>query len=86
MLYLCKTSQTLNIYLVAIRPCSQANSLGVVEEQYVFLKRVCQLLVQLGTSQLALLWVSEKLLLVEKLAARLVATLGWPAWIQSWWI
>ncbi|XP_064400527.1 exportin-5-like [Halichondria panicea] len=33
-----------------------ANSQGVVEEQYVFLKRVCQVLVHLGTSQLALLW------------------------------
>ena len=36
---------------------SNANSQGVVEEQYVFLKRVCQLLVHLGISQLAPLWV-----------------------------
>ena len=32
--------------------------MGVVEEQYIFLKRVCQVLVHLGTSQLAPLWVS----------------------------
>ena len=36
---------------------SYANSQGVVEEQYVFLKRMCQVLVQLGISQLAPLWV-----------------------------
>ena len=30
----------------------------MVEEQYIFLKRVCQLLVHLGISQLAPLWVS----------------------------
>lgn len=37
----------------------KANSMpmGVVEGQYMFLKRVCQVLVHLGTSQLALLWV-----------------------------
>ena len=35
----------------------QAASLGVDEVQYVFLKRVCQVLVELGTSQIARLWV-----------------------------
>jgi exportin-5 len=34
----------------------QAASLGVDEVQYVFLKRVCQVLVELGTSQIARLW------------------------------
>ena len=43
-----------------------ANSQGVVEEQYVFLKRVCQLLVQLGISQLAPLWVNQISATVER--------------------
>ena len=30
---------------------------GVDEAQYVFIKRVCQVLVELGTSQIARLWV-----------------------------
>ena len=50
------------MYIIFIPFCvfhhtSFANSQGVVEEQYVFLKRVCQLLVHLGISQLAPLWV-----------------------------
>lgn len=39
-----------------------ANLQGVVEDQYIFLKRVCQLLVHLGISQLAPLWVNMALL------------------------
>ena len=49
---------------VYICTCSEASSKSVVdgsgcvdEEQYVFLKRMCQVLVHLGTSQLAKLWV-----------------------------
>ena len=40
-------------------PSRKAASLGVDEVQYVFLKRVCQVLVELGTSQIARLWVCD---------------------------
>ena len=40
---------------------SKADTMGVEEEQYIFLKRVCQVLVHLGTSQLAPLWVGDSL-------------------------
>ena len=35
----------------------KAAAAGVDETQYVFLKRACQVLVELGTSQIARLWV-----------------------------
>ncbi len=36
---------------------SRSMSQEIVEEQYVFIKRVCQVLVHLGISQLGPLWV-----------------------------
>lgn len=40
----------------------KAASLEVDEVQYIFLKRVCQMLVELGSSQIARLWVCILLL------------------------
>ena len=37
----------------------KAAACGVDEVQYVFIKRVCQVLVELGTSQIARLWVGK---------------------------
>ena len=47
------------IFSSFLSSCSKADTMGVEEEQYIFLKRVCQVLVHLGTSQLALLWVGD---------------------------
>ena len=46
-----------DLVLLCVVFCRHAASQGVDETQYVFLKRVCQVLVELGTSQLSLLWV-----------------------------
>ena len=45
------------VYMIDDILYRKAAAAGVDETQYVFLKRVCQVLVELGTSQIARLWV-----------------------------
>ena len=60
---------------------SKADAMGVDEEQYFFLKRVCQVLVHLGTSQLAPLWVSICMDCHQSGLSQLA-----PLWVVSAWI